>query len=65
MRNFWAQNEKQKDQTFSYKQLPSTKIQRRKKEHEKLKEQVAEQKKEIEDGIAYRKDNKADLGGNM
>eukprot|EP00957_Ditylum_brightwellii_P067300 5107736-Ditylum_brightwellii.AAC.1 len=48
-----------------YKQQPSTKIQRRKKDHEKLKEQVAKQKKEIEDDIAYGKDTKADLGGNM
>eukprot|EP00957_Ditylum_brightwellii_P004502 342217-Ditylum_brightwellii.AAC.1 len=37
----------------------------RKNDNEKLKEQVTKQKKEIEDGIAYRKDNKADLGGNM
>ena len=65
MRNFWAQNDKRKAQNFLYKQLPATKILRRKNDHEKLKEQVAKQKKEIKDGITYGKDNKADLGGNM
>eukprot|EP00957_Ditylum_brightwellii_P094956 7231158-Ditylum_brightwellii.AAC.1 len=48
-----------------YKQQSSTKIQRRKKDHDELKEQVVKQKKEIEDGIVYGKGNKADLGGNM
>eukprot|EP00957_Ditylum_brightwellii_P123524 9418214-Ditylum_brightwellii.AAC.1 len=47
MRNFWAQNDKRKAQICSYKQLPATKIQRRKNEHEKLKEQVAKQKRRL------------------
>eukprot|EP00957_Ditylum_brightwellii_P185642 14134603-Ditylum_brightwellii.AAC.1 len=65
MQNFWMQNDKHIDQKFLHKQQPPTKIQRRKKDHKELKEQVIKQKKEIEDGISYGKDNKADLGGNM
>jgi hypothetical protein len=62
---FWAKKDTARERRRKYAHLPKNKVKRKKNDYEKMKQECEKQKKDIEAGLAYGDDNKADLGGNM
>ena len=65
MKKFWASHDTRKNQKSDYAKKSTTKVRRKVNDYVQVKKEIEKAKSEIEDGIAYGKDNIADLGGNM
>eukprot|EP00957_Ditylum_brightwellii_P113868 8680892-Ditylum_brightwellii.AAC.1 len=63
--NFLEKNDNTLVQRQEYKKLTTTKMKRKKGDCKRVKSECEKTKKDVENGLSYGDDNKADLSGNM